>query len=1044
MRAPRRTIDHHGPMSDLGPGLYDLLVDHTVRQHVDQLAAARLQAELAAVDPTELASRVGEVVGRWAHDALAAVASDDRTEAALELSHAVLRAISDMHPDALSPGRALTDPLQRLAAVERLDATDRPRRIGRPLTPLRDTVLMTNARDQPRVGSEIEAEIASADRIDLVLAFIRWTGIRPLLPNLRRHVEDGKELRVITTTYTGSTEQRALEALTDLGAQVKVSYDTTTTRLHAKAWLFHRASGFSTVYIGSSNLTYSAQVDGLEWNVRAAQRLNPDLIASFERTFASYWADPHFEPFHAEQFARATATAQAETSILTPFEIEPYPFQRQILERLQVERQRGHNHTLIAAATGTGKTIMAALDYRHLRTELDRARLLFVAHRSEILQQSQTTFRHVLRDGAFGELWVGGTRPTQWENVFASIQSINANDATSLDPDQFDVVIVDEFHHSAAASYEALLDHLRPKHLVGLTATPERTDGLDVLRWFGGRIAIELRLWDALEQGLLAPFHYFGIHDATDLSGVAWRRGRGYDVVELTNLYTADDMWTSKVVAAVREKIGDASKMRALGFCVSIEHAEFMASRFERASIRARSVTSQTNEADRRQALSDLRDGKVQVLFTVDLFNEGVDIPSIDVVLMLRPTESATVFLQQLGRGLRKADGKSVLTVLDFVGHQRKEFRFDLRYRRMLGRTRRELEADLQTGFPYLPAGCHLELDHVARDIVLKNIREALPTTWKQRQQELRELGDVSLATYLDETGLSLDDLYRGNRTWTELRRTAGFHDRAPAPGEDKVGRGIARLLHIDDDERLRAYADLLDADRPPNVADLDERSRRQLEGLLLTVLNPRKDTFASVGDAAAALWRHRGLREELLEVLPLLGDQVVHEVLHGRGFEHHAEVEVGPYTREEILAAFGASTVTKPLPLQTGVYWHEPTRTDLLFITLQKSDKDYSPTTRYLDYAISEHLFHWESQAKDTVASDRGQSYIHHQARDREVALFIRHSKNNSAGRTMPYFCAGTVSYVDHQSERPTQITWRLDHPLPGDVFANYRAAIA
>ncbi|MDH4118429.1 MAG: DUF3427 domain-containing protein [Acidimicrobiia bacterium] len=1030
-------------MADFEPGLYDQLIDELLSERLGALAHQRLAADIHDVDPAELPDRLGEVLGRWAHDALAAVGSDKRAEAALELSQSVLAAIARHHPDAVAPDRALVAPVQRLAAIEKLAPTDEPIPIRRPLTPLRDTVLMTNARDQPAVGREIEAEIDSADRIDLVLAFIRWTGIRELLPHLRRHVEAGKPLRIITTTYTGSTELRALEALTELGAQVRVSYDTSTTRLHAKAWMFQRASGFSTVYIGSSNLTFSAQVTGLEWNVRASQRLNPELISAFDRTFATYWADSHFEPFEAERFARATAAAESDDSILTPFEIEPYPFQRQILERLQVERRKGHPHNLIAAATGTGKTIIAALDYRHLRTELDRARLLFVAHRTEILQQSQNTFRHVLRDGAFGELWVGGDRPSRWENVFASIQSINANEATALDPEQFDVVIVDEFHHSGAASYEALLDHLRPKHLLGLTATPERTDGLDVLRWFGDRISIELRLWDALEQGLLSPFHYFGIHDATDLSGVTWRRGKGYDVAELTNIYTGDDIWTSKVIAAVRDKIGDATRMRALGFCVSIDHANFMAERFGRAGITAKAVTSNTSDADRRQALADLRDGKVQVLFTVDLFNEGVDIPAIDVVLMLRPTESATIFLQQLGRGLRRSEGKDVLTVLDFVGHQNKEFRFDLRYRRMLGRTRRELESDIQQGFPYLPAGCHLDLDDVARDIVLKNIREALPTTWRQRVQELRELGDVALVEYLHETGLELEDVYRNNHNWTELRRTAGINPTPPAEGEDKAGRGVARLLHLDDQERIDTYAKLLSSNRPPQAADLDERTRRQLEGLLLTVLNPRKNTYVDLDKATADLWRHEGLRHELLEMLPLLKDQIVH--LHQPlGLLHPVPLQVhANYTREEILAAFGASTVTKPLPLQTGVYWHEPTRTDLLFITLQKADKDYSPTTRYLDYAISERLFHWETQAKDAVESERGQNYIHHEARDRTVALFIRGAKGTGQ-RTMPYFCAGTATYVEHQSERPIQITWKLHHPLPGDIFTAYRAAVA
>ena len=644
----------------------------------------------------------------------------------------------------------------------------------------------------------------------------------------------------------------------------------------------------------------------------------------------------------------------------------------------------------------------------------------------------------------FGELWVDGRKPSRWENVFASIQSITASEATSLDPQRFDVVIVDEFHHAASASYEALLDHLRPKHLLGLTATPERTDGLDIRRWFGGRITIEIRLWDALEQGLLSPFHYFGIHDATDLASVTWRRGTGYDATELTNIYTANDIWTSKVLEAVHEKIGNPAEMRALGFCVSIEHATFVADRFNQAGIASLAVTSHTPDDDRRQALADLRTGKVQALFTVDLYNEGVDIPAIDVVLMLRPTESATIFLQQLGRGLRRSEGKDVLTVLDFVGHQAKAFRFDLRYQRMLGRTQRELESDIKRGFPYLPAGCQLDLDDVAREIILSNIREALPTTWDRRVQELRALGDATLSTYLQETGLELSDIYRGHHTWTELRRTAGIDDKPAAEGEPKVGRGVARLLHVDDEDRINAYTQLLSDDRPPQADQLDERTRRRLEGLLLTVLNPRKGTYSSLDKAAAALWGHEGIRRELLEVLALLDGQIVH-LPQPLGLPHPVPLQVhANYTREEILAAFGASTVAKPLPLQTGVYWHQPTQTDLLFVTLQKADKDYSPTTRYLDYAISEHLFRWESQARDTVASDRGQNYIHHEARDRTIALFVRTAKKDPIGRTIPYFCAGTASYVEHQSERPIQVTWRLHHPLPADTFIAYRAAVA
>lgn len=382
-------------MSELVAGIYDQLIDALLGERITSLEASRLRASIEAVDPAELPDRVGEAIGNWARDALAATGTDDRTNTAVQIARSVLDTIAALRPDAVDESRRLVEPVSRLVAIERLAPTNEPIRIGQPITPLRDTVLMTNARDQPAVGHEIKAEIESTDRIDVVLAFIRWTGIRDLLARLRRHVDDGKQIRIITTTYTGSTELRALEALAELGAQIKVSYETGTTRLHAKAWLFHRATGFSTVYIGSSNLTFSAQVTGLEWNVRASERRNPDLIAAFERTFDTYWADPHFEDFDRERFTAAASMAANTTDdrILTPFDIGPYPFQRQMLERLQVERQRGHRHNLVVAATGTGKTIVSALDYRQLRTELDRARLLFIAHRDTILRQSQTTFR---------------------------------------------------------------------------------------------------------------------------------------------------------------------------------------------------------------------------------------------------------------------------------------------------------------------------------------------------------------------------------------------------------------------------------------------------------------------------------------------------------------------------------------------------------------------------------------------------------------------------------------------------------------------------
>ena len=1030
--------------SHLPRGLYDTLLDENLRKALDNLALDRLVPDIGAVDSAEIPDRVGEILGLWARQVLAAQPAGDRVEFAARLSRALVEVLEDLHPDSRQAELTIGREVTRLTAIEPKGPDGKPISFARPHTPLRDTVLMTNAPGQPSLVNELSAEIESADRIDIIVAFVRWSGIRQIRERLHRHIQEGKSIRVITSTYTGTTELRALEELERIGAQIKVSYDTGSTRLHAKAWLFHRRSGFSTVYIGSSNLTHTAQATGLEWNVRASQRLNADVVDTFERTFETYWQDPHFEEFDRERFTQSTVGVSQDDSILTPFRIEPYPFQRQMLDLLELERERGFCNNLIVAATGTGKTVVAALDYRRLQPTLQRARLLFVAHRSEILEQSQAVFRHALNDGSFGELWVSGKRPTQWEHVFASIQSLTATDLSNLDSEWFDIVIVDEFHHAAAATYEALLNQVHPQYLLGLTATPERSDGLDILRWFDGRTAVELRLWDALEQGLLSPFHYFGIHDQQDLSHIAWRRGIGYDTSELTELFTGSHAWIGHVISAVQDKVTDPKRMRALGFCVSIQHAEFMAEQFQKTGISAHAITSATSQKEREESLAALRRGETQILFTVDLFNEGVDVPAVDVVLMLRPTDSATVFLQQLGRGLRRTHGKDVLTVLDFVGHQHHQFRFDRKYRALLGRTRRELESDIEGNFPFLPPGCQINLDPVSKEIALGNVKSAIPNVWSRKVQELRSLGDSPLRDFLDETGLELEDIYQGNRSWSELRRAANLLVPVEKEGESTFRRGMQRSLHFDDTERIDSYREFLSEDRPPYLGSVPERDKRRLSALLLTLRNVSKGSYNALDDALADFWQHQALRTELLELLDIFETKKTH-LQRPLGLSDEVPLMThATYNQQEILSAFGSSSISNPFRLQAGVYFHHETQTDLLFVTLEKSEKYYSPTTLYLDYAISDDLFHWESQANTSAASETAQRYFNHEARGSNVVLFVRRSRQDAWHRTMPYFCAGTARYLEQRSERPLQITWRLDHRLPGDVFSSFRAAVA
>lgn len=788
-------------MSSLTRGLYEVLLTEALEARLRKLGGD-LAPRTSDLRRAEAADRIALHLSRVIERAIGQLPEDDRAQAGIRIARRLIDLLGEaVNAVDLSSERPV-DPGQVLAAVVGYLPDGKTEPLAEPLIPLLDTTVLTNAPGEPRVGSQILAEVGSADRIDVVMAFIRRSGITPMLAALRAHCEAGRELRVLTTTYTGSTEARALEDLLKLGARVHVSYDTSGTRLHAKAWLFHRSSGFSTAYIGSSNLTHSAQVSGLEWNVRVSGARNPDVVSKVAAVFESYWNSGDFVPFDPEEFNRHLEDAKGRPSalLLSPIELRPEPFQERLLEQIALARAQGYHRNLLVSATGTGKTVMAAIDYLRLREVLPRTRLLFVAHRQEILEQSLATFRQALHDPSFGELWVGAHRPQAFRHVFASIQSLRAAGTAHLDPTHFDVVVVDEFHHAAADSYKALLDHVQPRELLGLTATPERSDGLPILNWFGGRIAAELRLWDAIDQHRLVPFVYFGIHDGLDLRDIPWHRGRGYDVDRLSKLLTGDDVWARFVLRQLSAQVDDPQRMRALGFCVSVEHARFMARVFADAGIPATAIWSDTPEAERRAALHNLAERRTNIIFSVDLFNEGVDVPTVDTLLLLRPTDSPTLFLQQLGRGLRRSHGKTVCTVLDFVGQHRAEFRFDRRFRALLGGSHADLLKQVEAGFPFLPAGCHFELDRKSRDIVLANIRNAVPNKWTAKVNELRQLAQaglrVSLADYLEATDLDIEDVYTGSRCWSDLCEDAGMALLPQGPQEATLRRACGRLPH--------------------------------------------------------------------------------------------------------------------------------------------------------------------------------------------------------------------------------------------------------
>ncbi|WOX24152.1 DUF3427 domain-containing protein [Streptomyces solicathayae] len=923
----------------------------------------------------------------------------------------------------------------------------------RPATPLSDTALITNSPEDPSLGFELRAELATADRVDLLCAFVKWHGLRVIEQSLEAAHARGVPIRVITTTYIGATERRALDRLVQrFNAEVKVNYELRSTRLHAKAWLFRRNSGYDTAYVGSSNLSKAALLDGLEWNVRLSSVATPDVLRKFEATFDSYWSDASFELYHPDQDAgrldealqlagRGTSSDSGRQLTLSGLEVRPYPHQRDMLERLEVEREvHDRHHNLLVAATGTGKTVMAALDYKRLRQKYGRdLRLLFVAHRQEILRQSLRTYQDVLVDANFGEEFHSGLVPDDWKHVFASVQSLHARALERFTPDHFDVIVIDEFHHGVSPTYRKIIDHFAPRELLGLTATPERMDGRTIQdEFFEGRIAAEMRLWEALENDLLSPFHYFGITDSTDMSAVAWKRG-SYDAAALGELFTGNEARARLVVQAVRDKVADPGSMRALGFCVSVSHAHYMAEVFRRAGLRAVALSGESPREERRSALAALSSGELQVIFSVDLFNEGLDIPDVDTLLLLRPTSSATVFLQQLGRGLRRSEGKAVLTVLDFIGHHRKEFRFEEQFRALTNLTRNRLLAHIEHDFPQLPSGCQIILESKAKETVIDNIRSQISVNVTQLAREVRRYGESRLSTYLRESGRELKEIYRGNgNSWTGLLRRAGILPTSSPEGEEALLKRVSAFLHVDDPRRAATYTRLLE-DNAPTYASLNELDRSYARMFFFS-LWPLGGNFSSYQDALDSLQPHEAFRDELRQVLAYALDHTDHVPIPLLGDLAELPLTVhASYSREEILPALGQSYIGGFMPghFREGVKWCEDIETDALFITLEKDEKDFSPQTRYRDYALSDTLFHWESQNQTSDTSPTGIRYRTHEANGSHVLLFVRRYKKTDIGGPQPWMLLGPAEFVDSKGSKPMGITWKVQHEIPADVLS-------
>ena len=580
------------------------------------------------------------------------------------------------------------------------------------------------------LSSCLKQAIRKAKTIKIIAAFIMESGVRLIIDDLRYAINSGAKVQILTGYYLGITEPSALYLLKmNLGdlAEIRV-FKHKEISFHPKTYIFEDEKS-SEIYIGSSNISASALEYGVEWNYRIVKDESKDVFTQFHENFKKLfhehsiilndeilknysigWKKNKFSQQAYNSNGKNTLPIEsllvAESTVIYQVgsPVKPYGAQIEALYYLELARNEV-SKGLVVMATGVGKTFLAAFDSKNYK------KILFVAHREEILTQAYDSFKKVMPEKKFG-MFKDKIKDTDADVIFASVQSLGKlkylND-NWFKRDYFEYIIFDEMHHIAANSYSEIYNYFKPKFMLGLTATPFRMDNKDIFTYCDDNLIYEINLKEAIERDYLVPFNYYGIYDDTDYTEIDYKNGK-YNEKELEKALS-----TRKRAELVLKYYKIYGQKRTIAFCSSINHANSMAEAFIKAGIPSASVHSGEGEfiEERSGAIEKLKTGELKALFVVDIFNEGVDIPEVDTVLFLRPTESYTIFIQQLGRGLRKSEDKAFVNVLDFIGNYKMAPILPM----LLSGKNPMLKENRSTYKVEYPEGCNVQFDMKLMDL---------------------------------------------------------------------------------------------------------------------------------------------------------------------------------------------------------------------------------------------------------------------------------------------------------------------------------------
>ncbi|MFC7373476.1 DEAD/DEAH box helicase [Fictibacillus iocasae] len=921
--------------------------------------------------------------------------------------------------------------------------------------------------DKENLLSELVKSMNECVSFYFSVAFVNYSGLQLLLDPLKEAGEKGTKGRIITSTYLNFTDPKALEKIREFeNVELKVFVTDKEVGFHTKAYIFEYRDSYK-VIIGSSNITQSALKSNVEWNVEVVAKEDASFIQKVLKEYDSLWeyssdVNEEFIKDYEEFLKTLKRTTPSTQSIYERKEyIVPNRMQKRATENLERIRHFGEKKALVIAATGTGKTYMSAFDVKKVAPK----KLLFVVHREEILRKAKETFEKLLpNDGLTFGLLTGNTKEKNVDYVFATIQTLSKC-YQEFARDEFQYVIIDEAHHATSPTYQGVLDYFEPQFTLGMTATPERSDNGNVFELFDNNVALEVRLHEALEDELVIPFHYFGITDieSVDLSDVSID-----DIAEVTKRLKVNER-----VDFIIEKMDfyghDGEKRKCLGFCASIEHAQFMADEFNKRGYNSICLFGDHSPALRELYINRLEndDDELKFIFTVDIFNEGVDIPSVNSVLMLRPTNSPIIFIQQLGRGLRKHANKSFLTVLDFIGNHNKTFLIALALNGSRYYDKESLKVAIVTGFANIPGCTHIQMDKISQERILEQIDRENFKSLRYLKEEYFEFKKMNqgripyfLVDYLKYDGApnpvkfinreksypqfvakvekeenvkkllvdeTFENVLKELSSKLPLKRVYEFVILRYLLDHDYIDLETAKneilklLKNVDDDSILHAFETL-----NQNYYDSGERSRK----LRLCVLDGWVLTKTAEFSSVLSQEDYRAYIEDILTYGIFRYEKEYREeyygVPHFKLYEQYQMADAALLSNfRKIHSSFRGSGL-----LTNGKEF-------FLYIDLHK-EETIKESINYQDVFLDEQHFQWQSVNNTTQASERGQNIIRNKERGVNLHLFVRKYKELD-GKTEPYIYIGKGDTVGYEGEKPITVTIRLEHEVPASLYKEF-----